>query len=177
MKSQMNRNRQKIIRRKAQSGSVLLWGLVILLTLTVIGVAAARMGVTDIRIASNQMFGAMTYQSAESALERITTLFNIEQTVAEADDVKSWDFTDTVHGGVTNSTGTITMGQPIMCTGQEGFGMSVEMVPDAGGVACRLFTMDSRAQLSGTGARSLHSQGVLKYTPATGDVLPANGGS
>ncbi len=170
----MNKMNHKatLSRPETQTGSVLLWGLVILLTLTVIGVAAVRMGVTDMRIAGNQMFGAMTYQSAESVLERITTLFNIAQTVSEADDKKSWDFTDAVNDGETNSTGTISMGPPIMCTGQEGFGMSVEMVPDAGGVACRLFTMDSIARLAGTGARSMHAQGVLKYTPATGDVLP-----
>ena len=54
-----------------QQGSVLLWGLVILITLTVVGVASARIGITDTRIASNQMFSMMTYQGAESALERV----------------------------------------------------------------------------------------------------------
>ncbi|MEZ5479002.1 MAG: PilX N-terminal domain-containing pilus assembly protein [Thiolinea sp.] len=158
-----------------QQGSVLLWGLVILLVLTVVGVAAARMGVTDTRIAGNQLFATMAYQGAESALERVTSLFNIEQTVATPHNEKSWDFEDAAaNDGAVMSTGTISMGGSLMCTGQEGFGMSVEMNPDAGGVACRLFTIRSRANLAGTGARSIHAQGILKYAPATGDNLPAN---
>ncbi|MGB0845965.1 MAG: pilus assembly PilX family protein [Thiolinea sp.] len=156
-----------------QQGSVLLWGLVILLTLTVVGVAAARMGITDTRIASNQMFGMMTYQGAESALERVTSLFNIDQTVAAPDNTQSWNFTDPVNNnsGTLNSTGTISMGEPMMCTAQNGYAMTVEMNPDLGGISCRLFRVDSRANLAGTGALSQHAQGIMKYVPADGNAV------
>ena len=172
----MNNSKYKtgVIRQKTQKGSVLLWGLVILLTLTVIGVAAARMGVTDIRIAGNQIFGTMTYQSSESVLERVSTLFHIKETDDEDDMVQSWDFSDDMNGGAgsTNSTGTITMAGSIQCAAQEGFAMSAEMIADAGGISCLLYTMDASAGLSGTGARSNHSQGVMKYVPGTGAVVP-----
>lgn len=153
-----------------QRGSVLLWGLVILITLTIVGVAAARIGVTDTRIASNQMFNMMTYQGAESALERVTQLFNISQAASAADGVQSWDFSDPVNSnsGTLNSTGVITMGGPMMCTAQNGYAMSVEMNPDIGGISCRLFLIDSRANLAGTGALSEHAQGVMKYVPSDG---------
>ena len=160
--------------RRTQQGSVLLWGLIILLTLTVIAVASARMGVTDTRIASNQMFGMMAYQGAESALERVTSLFNIEQTVAEPNRTRSWDFNYKANGNEDqlNSTATITMGLPMMCTAQNGFAMTVEMNPDIGGISCRLFSVDARSNLAGTGARSLHAQGIMKYVPADGHSLP-----
>lgn len=164
-----NKYKAKAISQKVQQGSALLWGLVILLTLTVIAVAAARMGVTDIRIAANQIFSTMTYQSSESVLERVSTLFHIKETDGAEGMVKSWSFTDEVNGdGETNSTGTVRMAGSIQCAPQEGFAMSAEMLADVGGVACILYDMDSRASLAGTGARSNHSQGVMKYVPATG---------
>lgn len=158
---------------RRQQGAVLLWGLVILITLTVVGITAARIGITDTRIAGNQMFGMMTYQGAESALERVTGLFQIEQTAASADGIQSWDFSDEVNNGAgtLNSTGTITMGESMMCTAQNGYAMTVEMNPDAGGLSCRLFRVDSRANLSGTGARSEHAQGIMKYVPADGNSV------
>ncbi|CAA6811348.1 MAG: Unknown protein [uncultured Thiotrichaceae bacterium] len=171
----MNNSKYKIsaLRQKTQAGSVLLWGLVILLTLTVIGVSAARMGVTDIRIAGNQIFGTMTYQSSESVLERVSTLFHINETDGATDMVQSWDFADEMNdGGSTNSTGTISMAGSIQCAPQEGFAMSAEMVSDAGGISCLLYTMDSQASLAGTGARSNHSQGVMKYVPGNGSIIP-----
>lgn len=170
----MNNSKYKTsaIRQKTQQGSVLLWGLIILLTLTVIGVAAARMGLTDIRIAGNQIFGTMTYQSSESVLERVSTLFHIKKTDEEDSMIQSWDFVDAVNGGSTNATGTIRMAGSIQCAPQEGFAMSAEMVSDAGGISCLLYTMDSQAGLAGTGARSNHSQGVMKYVPGNGSIIP-----
>lgn len=154
------------VSHQQQQGSALLWGMVILIVLTMIGVAAARMTVTDNRIATNQMFSMMSYQGSESTLERVTTLFHFDEAVEMADNQKSWHFSDDVaNNGLVNSTGTISMAGNLMCTGQEGFAMSVEMNADAGGIACRLFTIDSRAHLAGTGARSVHAQGVLKYVP------------
>lgn len=158
----------------SQEGSVLLWGLVILLTLTVIGVSAARMGVTDIRIAGNQIFGAMTYQSAESALQRVRKeddrLYYIKKTDETVSDVESWDFTETVNDGETNSAVTISMAGSIQCPPVEGAAGSVEMVSDS--YSCLLYTVDSRARLAGTGARSRHSMGVTKFAPAASGAAP-----
>lgn len=152
-----------VIRQKRQTGSVLLWGLIILLTLTVIGVSAARMGVTDIRIAGNQIFGTMTYQSAESGLERASAdKFYIDKTDKTDEKVISEDFQD--GGGATESTVTISMDGLIQCPAIEGISGSIEMNSEK--FSCLLVVMDARARLPGTGTNSRHSQGVVTFTPA-----------
>ena len=49
-----------------QQGSVLLWGLVILLTLTVLGVSAVKMAGTDTRIAGNQLLYVQAWENSEA---------------------------------------------------------------------------------------------------------------
>ncbi len=165
------RNSQRLLVK--QKGSVLLWGLIILITLTVVGVTAARVGVTDTRIASNQIFSVMTYQGAESALERVTQLFHIQQAATAASRTASRSYVDSVNNNVQslNSTGLITMREPMMCVAQNGYAMSVEMTPDLGGITCRLFIVEARANLAGTGASSEHVQGIMKYVPADGSTV------
>jgi hypothetical protein len=163
----MNKNKQQ--------GSVLLWGLVILLTLTVIGVAAARMASVDTRIAGNQMFYMLTYEGAESTLKRSISLFSVLQTAttgvydsAKKGKAKSFTFTaDSVNGGSTSSSSEMLMGEEITCPPLKGVAVSTEMSPESGGLACRVFTTDASSTLSGTGARSQHSEGVLKPLPSS----------
>ena len=159
--------------RRAQRGSVLLWGMVILLTLTIMVITAARMGITDTRIAGNEMFSMMAYQGAESALERVSTLFHVDRTASAADTTESWDFVDPVNNnsGNLNSTGAMSLKGHMMCTPQNGYAMSVEMNPDPGSVSCLLFHVDASANLAGTGARSEHVQGIMKYVPANGHAV------
>jgi hypothetical protein len=57
------------------------------------------------------------------------------------------------------------MGEEAGCPPLKGIAMTTEMTPDAGGIACRVFTTDAAASLAGTGARSQHSEGVLKPVP------------
>jgi len=157
-----------------QQGSVLLWGLVILLTLTVIGVAATQVASVDTRIAGNQMFYMLTYQGAESTLNRSTNLFSIIQTAtngvydtAKAAKTQSFGpFNDTVSGGTTVSNSSVAMGAEISCPPLNGVAMSVSMSPESGSIACRVFTTDADAQLAGTGADSKHSEGILKPLPS-----------
>ena len=52
----------------SQRGAVLAIGLLMLLVLTVIGVAAMKSSVLDERIAANSQFRMMAFQAAESAL-------------------------------------------------------------------------------------------------------------
>ena len=65
---------------KHEQGSALLWGLVILLVMTVIGVAASRMAGTDSRIAGNQMMYMLTFQGADSMLRKSASLFEVLRT-------------------------------------------------------------------------------------------------
>lgn len=161
--------------KNQQQGAVLVWGMVILLTLTVIGIAATRMATVDSRIAGNQMTTMLTFQGADSMLRVSTNLYQVLQTAqlgtTPADGYKKLkvkslqldDYADTVSGVVV--TGESGMSEEDGCPPLKGIAMTTEMIPDAGGLACRVFTTDAAASLSGTGAQSRHSEGVLKPVP------------
>jgi Tfp pilus assembly protein PilX len=158
-----------------QQGAVLVWGMVILLTLTVIGIAATRMATVDSRIAGNQMTYMLTFQGADSMLRVSTNLYQVLKTAQDGttpaegyqkQKVKSLqltNFEDTVSG--VEVTGESSMSEEEGCPPLKGIAMTTEMTPDAGGIACRIFTTDANASLSGTGAKSEHSEGVLKPVP------------
>lgn len=158
-----------------QSGSVLLWGLVILLTLTVIGVAATRMSALDTRIVGNELYYMLTFQGAESSLRRSVNNLQVIKTAVQGTystdkeaRVFPVSYTDTVSGGQVQTTGESSMGDEEGCPPLRGVAMSTEMSPESGGVACRVFVTDVDSELQGTGASSEHSEGVIKLVPGTG---------
>lgn len=159
---------------KQQRGAVLVWGMVILLTLTVIGIAATRMASVDSRIAGNQMTTMLTFQGAESMLRKNISLYQVLQTATQGTTPSSYkkekiktlaltDFTESTSG--VKVKGESAMSEETGCPPLKGVAMSTEMTPDTGGIACRIFTTDVNASRSGTGARSQHSEGVLKPVP------------
>lgn len=160
---------------KQQQGAVLVWGMVILLTLTVIGIAATRMATVDSRIAGNQMTSMLTFQGADSMLRVSTNLYQVLQTAQfgttptagygkhKVKTLALTDFNDTVSG--VQVAGEADMSDEEGCPPLKGIAMTTEMTPDVGGIACRIFTTNARASLSGTGAKSAHSEGVLKPVP------------
>lgn len=161
--------------RVQERGAVLLWGLVILLVLTVMGIAATRMASVDSRIAGNQMMYMLTFEGADSMLRKSISLYEVMQTAKNGTTpstaydkykVKALQlstFAETTSG--VNVTGESAMGEEEGCPPLKGIAMTTEMTPDAGGISCRVFTTDARASLSGTGANSDHSEGVLKPVP------------
>jgi Tfp pilus assembly protein PilX len=172
--------------RSQQRGAVLVWGLVILLTMTVIGIAATRMSNIDNRIAGNQMMYMLTFQGADSMLNKSTSLYEVMMTVEKGtaenglhrvrkmDDMRAsaaaaadgaWNNGYTDSNSNVTVTGVSSMGEEAGCPPLKGIAMTTEMTPDAGGIACRVFTTDAAASLAGTGARSQHSEGVLKPVP------------
>ncbi|HPQ95371.1 MAG: hypothetical protein KDI44_02820 [Thiothrix sp.] len=150
-----------------QQGSILLWGLIILLTLTIIGVAAARMGITDTRITNNSLLRVMTYQGSESALEDIIEMNSIEEASGGVPYKHPYHYQ--IEGSQVSAVGEVWMKGTAMCSGQEGFAMSVSQLPKTGSFDCRQFAVISKASLQGT--RAKHSVGVIKYVPAQGDAL------
>ncbi|TXH62940.1 MAG: hypothetical protein E6Q84_00365 [Thiothrix sp.] len=157
---------------KYQQGTVLLWGLVGLLVLAGLGVAASRISMVDTRIVGNVMFDDFTYQGAESALRRSVNLYNIKQTaeqkVADNTDKTFGPYHDGISAGeqITSSS-AISMGAGITCPPiLSGVAMSTSMTPKSGNIACRLFTVAADSQVSGTSAQSQHVAGILKYVPA-----------
>ena len=168
--------------KNQQQGAVLVWGMVILLTLTLIGIAATRMATVDSRIAGNQMTYMLTFQGADSMLNKSRSLYEVMMTVQKgtaengihrvrkmndmsAAEAGTWNdgYTDNTSGVAV--TAQSSMGDESGCPPLKGIAMTTEMTPDAGGIACRVFTTDADASLSGTGAQSRHSEGVLKPVP------------
>lgn len=167
--------RKTIKKHSVEQGSVLLWGLVVLLVLTVIGIAASRMAAVDSRIAGNQMMFMLTYQGADSMLRQSISLFNVVKTATTGESPEEYDarrlkvmdlpdFSDP--DSRVTATGEASVGEDESCPPLEGIAISTEMTPDAGGVACRVFTAHAAAALPGTGARSRHSEGAIKLVPS-----------
>ncbi|MDQ5767333.1 pilus assembly PilX family protein [Thiothrix subterranea] len=168
--------------KNQQQGAVLVWGMVILLTLTVIGIAATRMATVDSRIAGNQMMYMLTFQGADSMLNKSRSLYEVMMTVQHGvaengiNRVRKMDDMNATKAGTWNDgytentsgvavTAQSSMGDESGCPPLKGIAMTTEMTPDAGGIACRVFTTNADASLSGTGAQSTHSEGVLKPVP------------
>ena len=74
---------QHVLVFKRQQGTVLLWGLVGLLVLAGLGIAAGRISNLDKRIVGNAMFDDFTYQGAESSLRRSVNLFVVTETAKQ----------------------------------------------------------------------------------------------
>lgn len=164
--------RQHALVFKHQQGTVLLWGLVGLLVLASLGIAAGRISTLDQRIVGNLMFDDFTYQGAESSLRRSVSMFIVKQTaeqeVATHTDKVLGPYTDAIgRGGQINSSSTISMGASIPCPPVlQGMANSTSATPKSGFLACRLFTVAANSQVPGTSAESQHRAGILKFVPA-----------
>ncbi|MFN3785264.1 MAG: PilX N-terminal domain-containing pilus assembly protein, partial [Thiothrix sp.] len=129
---------------KQQRGAVLVWGMVILLTLTVAGIAATRMATVDSRIAGNQMTQMLTFQGAESMLRNNISLYQVLQVATQGTTPNSYkkekiktlpltSFTESVSG--VKVTGQSSISEETGCPPLKGIAMSNEMTPDTGGIA------------------------------------------
>ncbi|TXH72103.1 MAG: hypothetical protein E6Q85_06890 [Thiothrix sp.] len=157
---------------KYQQGTVLLWGLVGLLVLAGLGIAAGRIATLDTKIVGNAMFDNFSYQGAEASLRRSTNLYLVEQTAkheaATHTDKAVGPYNDTISNGEhISSAGTISMGTSIPCPPVlQGVAMSTSATPRSGNVSCRLFTVNADSKVPGTAAQSQHTAGILKFVPA-----------
>lgn len=157
---------------KKQQGTVLLWGLVGLLVLAGLGIAAGRIATLDTKIVGNAMFDDFSYQGAEASLRRSTNLYLVDQTakqeVASQTAKEVGPYYDAINGGEEiSSVGTISMGTKITCPPVlQGVAMSTSASPKSGNVSCRLFTVSADSKVPGTSAESQHMAGILKFVPA-----------
>lgn len=149
-----------------QQGSILFWGLVILLVMTLLGVAGAKMASTDVKLAGNEIYQILSYQGAESTIERSTDLF-FQTKAAEALDKIALigPFKDKALGGDVESQARVLMSRKIPCTALDGIGMSMAMENDVN--QCRLFDVEVEARVPGTGSKSTHALGIVKIIPSS----------
>lgn len=164
-----------------QRGSTLMWGMSILLVMSVIGVTAARIGITDTRIVGNEMSSMLTYQAAESQLNLVrpplemlapsNSLAFIKATMEQsskqfivAKDNKIALFqSDKVSASVkVQHVGFLDQCPPLETS------MSLEMNGDK--YSCSLFIVDANSRLQGTGSYSSHEMGIVHFMPATSPI-------
>ena len=163
--------RQHLLVFKRQQGTVLLWGLVGLLVLAGLGIAAGRISNLDKRIVGNAMFDDFTYQGAESSLRRSVNLFVVTETAKQEattnTDKAVGPYSDAIgNGGQINSAGTVSMGASMPCPPvMPGIANSTSASTKSGFISCRLFTVNANSQVPGTSAESKHVAGILKYVP------------
>jgi Tfp pilus assembly protein PilX len=152
-----------------QQGSVLLWGLVILLTLTVLGVSAVKMAGTDTRIAGNQLLYVQAWENSEAVLHKNTGTRSraLHEVVnLESDTNRNLDFkwlapqsTDTgLNAGITAVADKSWGAQPniVNCPPLDGVAMSTRM--NGANMTRGEFVANVRSELSGTGASSRHAE-------------------
>jgi Tfp pilus assembly protein PilX len=152
-----------------QQGSVLLWGLVILLTLTVLGVSAIKMASTDTRIAGNQLLYVQAWENSEAVLHKNTgTRSRVLNEVVrlENSNNRHLDFkwlapqtSDTsLNSGITAVADKSWGAEPtvVNCPPLEGVAMSTRM--NGTNLTRGEFVANVRSELSGTGASSRHAE-------------------
>jgi Tfp pilus assembly protein PilX len=152
-----------------QQGSVLLWGLVILLTLTVLGVSAIKMASTDTRIAGNQLLYVQALENSEAVLHKNTgTRSRVLNEVVrlENSNNRHLDFkwlapqtSDTsLNSGITAVADKSWGAEPtvVNCPPLEGVAMSTRM--NGTNLTRGEFVANVRSELSGTGASSRHAE-------------------
>ena len=168
--------------RTKQSGAALVWGLAILLSLTVFGETAARMGVVDNRIAGNEIAMMMTYQTTESQLNRVRpplerlapdgSLSYIKLAMDNSSHRLEIDGSSSLllESDGMQSKVVVEYGDKMsMCMPQEGYAMRMEMTQDVGGFDCHGFVVKSGTTIPGNGAHSNHEVGLMHYLPAQGN--------
>ena len=156
---------------KKQKGTVLLWSLVILLGLLMLGVTSIKMSGLDTRIAGNEIYRMLTYQAAESSIIRTSKLYylnlasksagNMTEKVGMTDQLSLGNNAINVDSRAKIALVDASTDRPILT----GLANSMDASQAGGGMDCQLYTIDVSSNLSGSGARSQHSTGVVKFVP------------
>ncbi len=173
------KNKYQAHRKKLQTikqqGAILAWALVILLVLTLVGLSAVRTAGIGTQITGNSLFSMLVFQGAESALGKTSNIHYVKMAVdnvpSRAIDVPAVDLPDE-----NASKGKLKSKVNIAWRGYQNcpltsMAMSTTVAPKAGGVACHYYDIQSKTSLNGTGARTEHVLGVVKYAPAQHAVL------
>lgn len=160
-----------------QRGSALLWGMTILLVMSVIGVTAARMGMTDTRIVGNETYSMLTYQGAESQLNLVRPPLDILAPSNSLALIKAAMEQATKQFAVPSANTNVLFHTNHLNTNvnirHDGFldqcppletSMSVEM--DGDKFRCSMFVIEANSRFQSTDAHSLHKMGIVHFMPS-----------
>jgi len=148
-----------------QQGIALLMSLIMLLIITIIGLASVRVSKIDTQTAGNSMFSLMVYQGAESALGRVVTNNNIENLrgaallrgVGDANPVLVPD-TFFNPAEIMNGAALTTTAQVIYEGNLEG--PVFNTIPNSTDFIFQIYRTTATSQLDATGARAIHAEGI-----------------
>jgi len=153
-----------------QQGSVLIWSTVALLVLTLVGLSAVKKAGIGTQITGNSLFSMLVFQGAESALGKTANIHYVKMAVDNIPN-RAIDVPDADLPVEDASTGKLKSGVNVAWRGYQkcpltSIAISTTVAPKAGGVACQYYDIQARTTLNGTGARTAHMLGVVKYAPA-----------
>lgn len=169
--------------RSAQAGATLLVALMLLLTMTIIGLAAVRVTTQQQRMAANSQFQNLSFQAADAAIRKVMAEVRGQAPVPAYLPAGTNILVDTFTaprlrcmpdpssaptGGVcaANANTGVISAATVSYSGQfetPGFSMNVS---NRGFVGHR-FRIDATGQLAGTTAISLQEQGMERIGPRT----------
>lgn len=163
-------------RPSSQRGVALAVGLIFLVILTVIGLAAIRVTSSQTLQANNYQFKTLTFQAAESGIRRVMAEIRGEiPGPAGADNILVTAINATALSGVPTRTvdvvppnlsaGSMTVSATLTSDNPDGNGPPLENFSIGKDSSVYRFTIRSNSTLNNTGAVSDHQQGVARVAP------------
>jgi Tfp pilus assembly protein PilX len=159
--------------KQRKKGFVLLWSMVILLVLLIMGVGVTQLTGLDTRLAGNEMYRMLAFQSAESGLERTADLYYIDQAskaVNRSLMVNGLQDTIDIGAGAVQTIINVNVElseRQVGCPYLSGLANSIEATSESNQVACQLYSSNSVASLPRqTGAVATHELGLIKLVPS-----------
>ena len=155
-------NHKKLAQPSKEQGATLISTVSILLVLTMVGIASARMSIIDTKIASNGEQQMMLYQEAENALKTITHPEKL-YTWMEAQRSGGIGIADIVTSKLKAKTDITALNREYACIGNGG---AVSIGPEV--PVCNLYDFHIDIKKKGLGTHDVHHRGAGKEAPHNG---------
>ncbi len=146
-----------------QSGIALVMALIMLLLITVIGVASVRMTSADTQVSGNSMFALMVFQGAESALGKVASNDDYSNILSAASDrTGPFPIPDTY---LNNPVETVNGGTELTSSAQLEYERIIEgslygNIPSSTEFKYQIFRTTAESRLKATAAKAIHVEGV-----------------
>lgn len=149
-----------------QKGIALVMALIMLLLITIIGVASVRMTNVDTQVSGNSMFSFMVFQGAESALGKVASIndyYNIQTAASRSTvpvQIPAAYFTpiETVNGGAQLASSAEMIYEGVVD------GSLYGNIPNSNEFKYQVFRTTAESRLQATAARAIHVEGVAVQT-------------
>lgn len=144
------------INKKNQSGITLITSLMMLLTMTIIGVTAIKISSVDLLVANNFQQQLAVYQEAETKSRREVNFLRLHSWMMDEQQPPT-----TTKNSLVSKASVVDLERQYPCKGQSNLANSLG--PDA--PACKVFMFSIDAKMNETGAKEKHFNGSGKQFP------------